>query len=74
MKPFGQERIQDSYETARAYEELTGSKIDEIIVVCREEDDHPEMAAFEDSSIYLGQLIYSDIRYIFIDIYEWLLE
>lgn len=73
VKPFGIDRIRDSFSCINSYNELSNAKINEISVICRDEDCPQEMqkASFGN---YLGNFIYGNIRYSFFNIFEWIAE
>jgi len=72
VKRFGQGRLIDSYDTVKAYNELSGSNIKEVIVICRGQDAHEDAEADEgDAGIYLGTVTYEDMTYHFLEVYEW---
>lgn len=73
VKAFGEERVRDSYEAIKAFDLKEGVKTSEIMVLCREQDAHPESAAAIEGSGYLGKLAHRDLTYHFVEIHNWLL-
>ncbi|MGG0755776.1 hypothetical protein [Brevibacillus laterosporus] len=73
VKPFNHQRITESFETLKAYEEIYNTEINEVIVVCRKSDT-PDDLVKTDLNGVLGKFIYQDVIYYFVDIYEWILH
>jgi hypothetical protein len=71
VKSFGTQRVREAYEAVLSHAQRTGFNPKEIVVLCREEDVHPEVKPI--SSLYLGKLEYQDITFYFVNIYEWFL-
>jgi hypothetical protein len=72
VKPFGAQRVGESYDTVCRYGEEVGAPIHEVTVVCRQADVHPNaVVGDEPSALYLGKVEYQDVTYHFVDIYEW---
>jgi hypothetical protein len=72
VKPFNHQRIIESFETLKAYEEIHDTAINEVIVVCRRSDT-PDDLIKTDLQGALGKFIYQDVIYYFVDIYEWIM-
>lgn len=72
VKPFHQSRVIESYDTIKQFENNTKTKIDEITVICREGDQHPD-AENTEKEVYLGKLQYNNVTYQFIEINSWIL-
>lgn len=71
VKPFGHQRITESFETLKAFEKKSGLYINEVIVVCRKSDT-PEQLTETGLSGVLGKFVYQDVVYYFVEIYEWI--
>lgn len=71
VKPFDLARIRDSYDSILKYNETHDTSLDEIIVICRKEDCPTDMKGSGMNSV-LGSYIYQNIKYYYIDIYEWI--
>ncbi len=65
------QRIVDSFDTIRIYNENHTLDIDEIIVLCRKSD-VPKEINRSTLNGYLGHYNYKNITYYFIDIFEWI--
>lgn len=72
MKPFNEERMRDSFDTLVRYKENVGKMLDEVIVLCREQDCPEELK--EECKYYIGKADYNGVSYIFYDLFEWLFE
>jgi len=73
MKPFDEQRISDSEDAVKKYNELTGQNIAEIIVLCRRQDIHPDAKPFDSTAFYLGTLLFRGITYQFYEIHHWII-
>lgn len=71
VKKFDENRMRDSHDTVQIYNEEHETALDEIIVVCRRQDCHPEMMTSE-SNWHLGSYEYRGMTYYFVDVYEWI--
>lgn len=72
VKPFSADRMMESYESVKDYDKE--GKILEVYVICRKQD-VLEVAKFKDHQGYLlGETVYQDIHYYFVDIIEWVAE
>ncbi|OON90284.1 MAG: hypothetical protein ATN34_01780 [Epulopiscium sp. Nele67-Bin002] len=71
IKLFGLERIKDSYDNIFRYNQMYNTNINEIIVICRKQD-CPNEIKNSGLSFYLGSYNYQNIKYYYIDIYEWI--
>jgi hypothetical protein len=72
VKPFGKNRVSESYSAIRDYDEANGTTTAEIIVLCRQQDVHPE--AQHGLGVHLGVVEYQDLTFRFVDIYGWMLS
>ncbi len=75
VKKFNDQRIREAYNAIKAYQQkYTFHFLDtiEILVLCRKKD-APLFDHSPDSSIYLGKIVYHDMVFHFIDIYEWIM-
>ena len=74
VKPFGEARMIDSYETVKRFSTGKTSPIREVVVICRPSDVHPGIEPDSRiSAIYLGKLEHQNLTYHFINIYEWII-
>ncbi len=71
-KKFDLDRIRDSYESIKLYDEQSGDEVRELLVVCREEDCPSDLIVPFNSNFHFGYYNYRDITYYFINIYEWI--
>lgn len=71
-KPFKIVRIEDSYQSIKDFDQNYGKQSKEVTVICREED-CPDFAESILSKSYLGYYVHKDIKYNFINIYEWII-
>lgn len=71
VKPFNESRVRDSYNCIMAYNSEHNTKINEIIVICRPEDCHPNMQPTELKGT-MGNYLYNGINYRYWNIFEWL--
>lgn len=71
VKPFDIARIRDSYDCIHIYNDNNGNNINEVIVICREEDCPKEMTK-SNLSLYMGNYNYQDIVYYYWNIFEWM--
>jgi hypothetical protein len=71
VKPFGEDRIVESFDTLRIFNESLEDAIDEVKVICRSSDCP---IAIEDrvSDFYFGSIQHENIEYSYIDIFQWL--
>jgi len=74
VKSFGQPRVDESLDTIRQFEISSGIKIQEVFVICRKQDCHPDTKAHIESSIYLGKLEHENVVYYFVEIFEWIMQ
>lgn len=70
VKPFGLDRIRDSYDCVNTYNVSNGTNLNEIIVICRPEDCPTNINA-SGLKLYMGHYEYQDIVYYYWNIYEW---
>jgi len=70
IKPFGDDRITESYDTIKIYNDSTTNTIDEVKVICRSSD-CPIPIENRVSSFFFGTIQYNDVEYAYIDIYQW---
>lgn len=71
VKPFDQQRIIESFEALKAYDEMYNTYTNEVIVICRKNDIPSELSSTALNGV-LGKHIYQDIIYYFVDIFEWM--
>ncbi|MFV9506294.1 MAG: hypothetical protein AB4911_17220 [Oscillochloridaceae bacterium umkhey_bin13] len=71
VKGFGEQRIREAYASILQYAANSGLEAKEIIVLCREQDVHPDVVPV--TSLYLGKLEYEGVVFYFLDIYEWII-
>lgn len=71
IKPFGPDRVTDCTDAIHDYRAASGADVTEMMVLCRPDDVHP-VASGADGSAYLGTVDDQDVRYQFIDLYEWM--
>lgn len=69
VKKFNDQRIYESFQSISDFNNLSGSKIDQVFVICRPEDTPFDS---EVSNYYLGFIVYNNLRYYFFNIYEWI--
>ncbi|GAG03441.1 unnamed protein product, partial [marine sediment metagenome] len=72
MKPFDDQRISDSEDTVKRFIEETGQQIQEINVICRESDVHPDVIPATNTKYHLGTFIFRNITYQFYEIHLWI--
>ncbi|CAH0281675.1 hypothetical protein SRABI80_03732 [Peribacillus frigoritolerans] len=72
VKPFNEQRIQDSHESILEYEKNKDCNIQTVLVICREQD-CPQQIEKLNLSFYLGKLEKGHVTYYFINIYEWIM-
>jgi len=70
VKPFGKDRIIESFDTIRISNESSNNSIDEVKVVCRASD-CPIGIEERVSDFYYGSIQYNGIEYAYIDIFQW---
>ncbi|MDP9437900.1 MAG: hypothetical protein M3P49_04010 [Actinomycetota bacterium] len=73
VKPFGPDRMRESYETVRDYDRSAGTETLEVLVICRREDRHPDADEGSGAPPYLGKVEHQDLTYHFIDLYSWMM-
>jgi hypothetical protein len=73
VKVFEGKRIVDAHSAARRFDKDTGTHTKEIIVLCREEDCHPDIVAETDTAGYFGKIEYQGILFYFQDLFEWIM-
>lgn len=71
VKPFDESRVRDSYNCIMAYNSEHNTNLNEIIVICRPEDCHPNMQATGLSGT-MGTYLYNGVYYRYWNIFEWL--
>jgi len=71
VKPFGADRINESFDTIRIYNESTNADIDEVKVICRSAD-CPIGSDERVSTFFFGSIQHHGIEYLYIDIYQWM--
>lgn len=74
VKPFRSQRIVESYQAVRVFDESAETKTTEIIVLCRDLDIPEDVVGTTDNDYYFGKVEYKDITYHFIDIYLWIVS
>lgn len=72
MKPFDAQRISDSADTVKQFIDETGQHVQEIIVICRESDVHPDAILTDSVRFHLATLLFRSITYQFYEIHEWI--
>ena len=72
IKPFGSERVTDCTAAIHDYSIANETRVTEMTVLCRPEDLHPDAHEIDDSSAYLGTVDDQDVRYRFVDLFEWI--
>lgn len=72
VKPFGSERVTDCTTAIHDYSAASGSPVTEMTVLCRPEDLHPSATGGDGRSAYLGTVDDQDVRYRFVDLFEWI--
>lgn len=70
-KPFNEQRVRESYDTVRAFDDQLGAQTNEVLVLCRPEDVHDSANRAGAGSLYLGKLEYSDLTYYFYNLSAW---
>lgn len=70
VKPFDIARIRDSFDCVSDYNDVHGTQINEVVVICRREDCPPDLV---ESGLhgYFGYYRYQNIIYYYWGIYEW---
>lgn len=71
VKPFNESRARDSYNCIMTYNSEHNTNLNEIIVICRPEDCHPDMQS-TDLKGTMGSYLYKGIYYRYWNIFEWL--
>lgn len=76
VKPFNKQRVMESYESVRDHDKRAGIQTREVFVICREKDvPQDELDELKTrQKYYFGRLVYRDLTYIYIDIYEWIIS
>lgn len=74
VKPFDQSRINESYETVRAYDTSHSVFIPEVIVICRSSDSHHGTSQADPAAGYLGRVDFQDLTYLFVEIQQWVMQ
>lgn len=74
VKPFGSSRVEESFDAISQFTNNTGTKVEEVIVICRKEDTHPDLTDEVNNSLYFGKLEYQNITYHFVDIFDWIMS
>lgn len=71
VKPFSEDRVRDSFNCLIAYNNEHKLKINEVIVICRSDDCHPDM---EKTGLdgTMGIYKYNGISYHYWNIFEWI--
>ena len=72
VKKFSNDRLRESYEAIKAHD--TKNAIQEVFVICRQQDIPDEAINQFDSKFFLGTVSHQDIIYYFVDIFEWMQE
>lgn len=72
VKPFNESRVRDSYNCIMSYNSEHGTNLNEIIVICRPEDCHPDMQTTDSLKGTMGSYLYNGINYRYWNIFEWL--
>lgn len=63
----------EAYSSVRAFDEVHATHAEEIIILCRKQDIHPDSIVTTDVSGYFGKLEYRDLIFYYQDIYEWIM-
>lgn len=71
VKPFDENRVRDSCNCITAYNLEHNTNLNEIIVICRPEDCHPDMQASGLKGT-MGEYLYKGVYYRYWNIFEWL--
>lgn len=71
VKPFNEQRIIESSEALKAYDEVHSTQINEVIVICRK-NDVPDGLVITELNGVLGKYVFNDIIYYFVNIFEWI--
>lgn len=74
VKPFGEERVTDCTAAIHDYATANELTVNEMTVLCRPEDLHPAATGGVGSTSYLGAVDDQDVRYHFVNLYEWILS
>ncbi|KAF0209331.1 MAG: hypothetical protein FD171_56 [Actinobacteria bacterium] len=72
VKPFGSERVTDCTAAIHDYSVANETPVTEMTVLCRPGDLHPDAKGGDGRSAYLGAVDDQDVRYRFVDLYEWI--
>jgi hypothetical protein len=73
VKEFGERRVVEAYSSVRAFDEEQKTHTEEVIILCRKRDIHPDLLVTTDVSSYFGKLEYQDLIFYYQDIYEWII-
>ena len=73
VKSFGHQRIIESYDTVKVYDEQADTKTTEITVVCRPEDVPADIVNEAAGGYYLGKVEHQDITYHFVSLEAWIM-
>ncbi len=73
VKEFGERRVIEAYSSIRAFDEEHKTHTEEVIILCRKHDIHPDILVTTDASSYFGKLEYQDLIFYYQDIYEWII-
>jgi hypothetical protein len=71
-KRFNEQRVRESYDTVRAFDNRVGAQTDEVLVLCGSEDVHGSADRKRADSLYLGKLEYNDLTYYFYNLTAWI--
>jgi hypothetical protein len=72
VKPFNEQRINDSFESVIEYDKSHGTNTQSVLVICRRQDCPQDMETLN-LNYYLGKIEKGHVSYYFIDIYEWIM-
>lgn len=71
VKAFDESRVKDSYNCIMTYNAEHNTNLNEITVICRPEDCHPNMQAINLNGT-MGIYLYNGMNYRYWNIFEWL--
>lgn len=74
VKPFGAQRVRESNEALAVLRDESSVSVNEVRVICRAEDAHPDAESSAATAVYLGRFDSDGISYLFLDIYEWIMQ
>lgn len=71
-KKFDAQRVRESYETVRAFDDQSGATTEEVVVLCTPADVHPNADKSAAGPLYLAKLEEHDLTYHFYDLDQWI--